>query len=176
MSPAMGDLTPGVTLTLGTYSLAIARPYVALHDRRIVFLDGNEDVGAVDYSVAGNDVIRGSAVRFRWSMRAWMTADQWRVMQAIHAYQRQLEEQRTSFAVLLDDQIREVVDPGVRLRAIVPGTPEVVVDGGGVAYYARFWVRLGAPVASPVQNPGFPWLVDWQMSKLRRAAPGGEIA
>ncbi|MEM1427130.1 MAG: hypothetical protein AAGF75_11330, partial [Cyanobacteria bacterium P01_H01_bin.130] len=102
------------------------------------------------------------------------TADQWRVMQAIHAYQRQLEERREPFAVLFDDQIREVVDPGPRVRARVPNTPEISVDGGGTAYFARFWVRLGAPTASPVQNPGFPWLVDWQMAKLGRVTPESE--
>lgn len=171
----MSGLTPGVALTLGPYSLAIARPYVALHDRRIVFLDGNEDTGVVEYSAAGTGIVKGSKTKFQWTMRAWLTADQWRVLQAIYQYQRRLEGQRSSFGVLLDDQIREVVDPGPRVRAMVPGTMETPVGAEGVAYFARFLVRVGAPTASPVQNPGFPWLVDWQMAKVERVQPEGMV-
>ena len=160
-----------LTLSLPPFTVLIARPYVAGHDRRILFYDGNEDTGAVEYSRAGTPRIMGSPPKYRWEVQAFLTEPQWRVLQALHRNQRRLEEARQSFGVVLLDKIREQVDPGARERAIVPETAESFVDGGGVAYYASYSVRVGAPTAEPVKNPTYKWRASWSMSELEVIAP-----
>jgi len=160
-----------LTLSLGAYRVAIARPYVVLYDPRVVFLDGNDDTGTVEYSGAGTPRILGSPRKHLWTLQAILTGDQLRSLQGIHSYQRQLEAQNHPFAVTVYDEIRETVDHGPRQRAIAPGTLETPIPGGGVAYHAQYAVRLGFPLASPKKNHHYPWRVSWQMSELEVMPP-----
>ena len=161
-----------LTLSLGEYRVAIARPYVMVYDPRVVFLDGNDDTGTVEYSSAGTPRILGSPRKYLWTLQAILTGDQLRSLQGMQSYQRHLESQnQAAFAVRFYDQIREAVDHGPRQRAIAPNTLETPIPGGGVAYYAQYAVRLGFPLATPQKNHHYPWRVDWQMSELEAIAP-----
>ena len=161
----------GLTLSLDTFGVAINRPYVVTHERRVVFLDGSDDAGVVEYSAAGTSRIQGSPSRYLWNVQVFLTQEQLDALKALYSRQRKLEAQRQSFGALLFDFIESEVDDGARERAIAPGTQESSVPGGAVAYFAQFWVRVGAPKSTPVQNPNYPWRVEFSMSELEVVAP-----
>ena len=160
-----------LSLVFAPYSLVIQRSLITSCDRRVVRFDGNEVTGTVEYSALGTPVIRGSEEKHLWTVEAFLALDQWRTIQGLQRLQTVQEDARQPSGIVLIDGLHEYIDPVARSRAIAPGASESPVVGGGVAYFAQFEVRLGAPTATPVKNTTYPWKATWQMAELGRIAP-----
>lgn len=160
-----------LTLVLGPYTLVIPKEPIKTCDRRVVRFDGNEVTGAVEYSALGTPVIRGSEEKHLWTVESFLTLDQYRTIQGLQRWQTLQESARQPSGIVLVDGLHEYIDPVARSRAIAPGASEFPVVGGGVAYFAQFEVRLGAPTAQPIQNTTYPWKATWQMAEMGRITP-----
>lgn len=166
-----------LTLSLGSRTVILPQrgflPGLEGYDRRQIRIDGADALGEVSYSAAGTPILDGPAVanKHRWQISAYMSEELYWALLALHADQESRLRNFANWQILLADQKARVVDFGARTRAIVEGTTEQAIADGGVAYFAQFQVRLGAPKGEPVSNPNYPWLVRFGLSELEVVAP-----
>jgi len=166
-----------LTLTLGSRIVILPRrgflPGLEGYDRREIRIDGGDATGEIAYSAAGTPILDGPSVpnKHRWQISAYVTEELYWSLLALYADH---DDRRRSFAnwqIGLADEKARVVDFGPRTRAIVGGTTEEPIDGGGVAYFAVFEVAMSAPKGEPVNNLQYPWLVRFGLSELEVVAP-----
>jgi hypothetical protein len=167
-----------LTLTLGSRTVILPRrgflPGLEGYDRREIRIDGGDATGEIAYSAAGTPILDGPAVpnKHRWQISAYVTEELYYGLAALYA--DHADRQRrfvANWQIGLADEKARVVDFGARTRAIVGGTTEQAVPGGGVAYFAVFQVALGVPKGEPVNNPQYPWLVRFGLSELEVVSP-----
>ena len=166
-----------LTLSLGSRTVILPQrgflPGLEGYDRRQIRIDGGDATGDIAYSAAGTPILDGPAVanKHRWQISAYVSEELYWSLLALYA---DYEDRRRNFAnwqIALADEKSRVVDFGARTRAIVGGTTEEAIDGGGVAYFAVFQVAMGAPTGEPVSNPNYRWLVRFGLSELEVVAP-----
>jgi hypothetical protein len=167
-----------LTLTLGSRTVILPRrgflPGLEGYDRRQIRIDGGDATGEIAYSAAGTPILDGPAVpnKHRWQISAYVTEELYYGLAALYA--DHADRQRrfvANWQIGLADEKARVVDFGARTRAIVGGTTEEPIDGGGVAYFAVFEVAMSAPKGEPVANLNYPWLVRFGLSELEVVSP-----
>lgn len=128
--------------------------------------------GNVEYSLNGSSLETGELFepKFIWVISAFVTAQQFRQLQAIYLHSDRQRAAQLPHAVVVDDEIENYVEPGNRTRAIVPGgTTEI--EGGLISYPARFGARMFEPKAEKLKNSQYPYLARFTLKELDRVAP-----
>jgi hypothetical protein len=129
-------------------------------------------LGDVEYSLNGSEIETGSLYepKLIWAVSAFVTAEQWRQLQAIYQTSDRKRAAQQPHAILIDDSIEPYVEPGSRTRAVVPGGA-ITLDGGLISYPARFQARIFEPKAEKLRNSQYPYLVRFTLKELDRIAP-----
>lgn len=129
-------------------------------------------LGDVEYSLNGSAIETGSLhePKLVWVISAFVTAEQWRQLQAIYLHSDRKRAAQQSYSIQVFDRIENCVEPGIRTRAIVPGE-SVTIEGGLISYPARFGARMFEPKAEKLKNSQYPYLARFTLKELDRIAP-----
>lgn len=128
-------------------------------------------LGDVEYSLNGSAIETGNLYepKFIWVISAFVTAQQFRQLQAIYLHSDRQRALQQPHAITIDDYIENYVELGSQTREAPDGT--LTIGGGLVSYPARFGARMFEPKAEKLKNSQYPYLARFTLKELDRIAP-----
>lgn len=163
-----------IVLSLAGRTVEVQRRWIPPggYERTVVQVEGAAE--GVEYSAARTPRVGGSNLDapLLWTISAIVPEPVAFGLQALYSHQQRLKaESRTGWEIGMNDACLRTVDYESRQRAIVMGTEEIAVVGGGVAYFGQFSVLLGPITLEPVANPDYPWRVTFSLYELDMIRP-----